>query len=185
MHLILVFKYRTSVPIQKFLWMLGVEKGSENIQGIFSPYFLVCSNVFQKGTKEKPHWDLNKGFVVSEEARTHSLDATRSGRHSMLKNPVTAEWWEHPRASKAVFSIWLGMHIQLQHWSHCASRSPSLGTYNKQLDDSEFLTHENTALWVCFYKGTFFFSCTAYFKIRVYMRRGRLTQILFTIKPEL
>lgn len=125
--------------------MLGVEKGSENIHGIFSPCFLVCSYVFQKGTKEKPYWDLNKSFVVSEETRTSNLDETWWGRHSVQKNPVTAEWWEHPGASKAVFSIWLGMHIQLQYWSHCASRSPSLGTDNKQLDDFEFLTHENIA----------------------------------------
>lgn len=155
------FKYRTSVLIQKFLWMLGVGRGSENIHCIFSPGFLVCSYVFQKGTKEKPHWDHNKSSVVLEEMRAYNLDKTRSGRRSMPKNPGTAEWQEHPGASKAVFSSWLGMHVQLQYRSHCASRSPSLGTYNKQPDDSESFTHENTAVRVCL-DGDYFFSCTAF-----------------------
>lgn len=155
------FKYRTSVLIQKFLWMLGVGKGSENIHCIFSPGFLVCSYVFQKGTKEKPHWDHNKSSVVLEEMRAYNLDKTRSGRRSMPKNPGTAERGEHPGASKAVFSSWLGMHVQLQYRSHCASRSPSPGTYNKQPGDSESLTHENTAVRV-FLDGDFFFSCTAF-----------------------
>lgn len=77
--------------------MLGVGKRSENIPGIFSPGFLVCSYVFQKGTKEKPHWDHNKSSVVLEEMRAYNLDEMRSGRHSTLKNPVT----EHPGAWKA------------------------------------------------------------------------------------
>lgn len=73
------FKYRTSVSIQKFLWMLGAGKGSENIHCIFSPGFLICSYVFQKGTKEKPHWDHNKSSVVLEEMRAYNLDKLVQG----------------------------------------------------------------------------------------------------------
>lgn len=101
--------------------------------------------VFFKGTKEKPHWDHNKSSVVLEEMRAYNLDEMCSGRCSMLKNPVTAEWQEHPGASSTVFS-WLGMHVQLQRWSHHASRSPSPATHNKQLDDSKPFTRK-TLLW--------------------------------------
>lgn len=73
------FKYKTSVSIQKFLWMLGAGKGSENIHCIFSPGFLICSYVFQKGTKEKPHWDHNKSSVVLEEMRAYNLDKLVQG----------------------------------------------------------------------------------------------------------
>lgn len=100
----------------------------------------------------------------------------------MPKNPGTAERGEHPGASIAVFSSRLGMHVQLQYRSHCASRSPSPGTYNKQPGDSESLTHENTALRV-FSRWGFFSFLALLFKARVYLRRGRQKQILFTIKP--
>jgi len=33
--------------------------------------------------------------------RAYNLDEMHSGRHSTLKNPATAEWREHPGASKA------------------------------------------------------------------------------------
>lgn len=59
---------------------------------VFSFLAFWSAPVFQKGTKEKPHWDHNKSSVVLEEMRAYNLDEMRSGRHSTLKNPATAEW---------------------------------------------------------------------------------------------
>lgn len=89
------------MPIQEFLLMLGVGKRSESIPGIFTPGFLVCSYVSQKGTREKPHWDHNKSSVVLEEMRAYNLDEMRPGRHSTLKTSSDSWVTEHPGASKA------------------------------------------------------------------------------------